>query len=497
MQVSDQDGFSADSDRTILAPVVMRSRMDPLPQRDNAFVNSGPFGNPSPSQSLGTVSPPTRSGPQKIESKTLDPVLEKKIADDAVYEAAALAFRDNYALASALPVFDIIVRAQSNAPSDVGRLHTVLADEIREFEQALSRKGVPAVNRQVLVYALTATADDIILNAEWSRGSDWTSRTLVSSFFRETIGGERFFVLLQQMMDMQQSMIRELEFFFYCLQFGFKGKYRFAKDKYDEFARVRGELYMALVNIRGEPHHELSPSWQGVYTRRRLPLSYHSLSIALCLIGAVMLFIFLTLKFILSQQINAAVNNVAELSYVTAPTLEPVIPPPPSAAPVPQPPAMPLPRPAPPPAVTELVVTLNAIASMLEPYVANGSIAITISPTELVIRTLKEVFATGSDRMAPPYPVVIAAVGKALAQANGSIVIVGHTDSVPIKNPQFPNNESLSLARADTVSEVIGEYVKDKQRISATGMGDKEPIATNGTPEGRASNRRIEITLKN
>jgi len=475
----------------------MRSRMDPLPQRDSAFANSGPFRNQTPPHSLGVVSPLTQSAPQKIESKTLDPVLEKKIADDAVYEAAALAFRDNYALASALPVFDIIVRAQSSAPSDFGRLHMVLADEIREFEQALSRKGVPAVNRQVLVYALTATADDVILNAEWSRGSDWTSRTLVSSFFRETIGGERFFVLLQQMMDMQQSMIRELEFFFYCLQFGFKGKYRFAKDKYDEFARVRGELYMALVNIRGEPHHELSPAWQGVYTRRRLPLSYHSLSIALGLISVIMLLIFLALKFLLSEQINAAVNKIAVLSYVTAPTLEPVLPPVPPAAAVPPPPTVTLPQPAPPPAVTAPVVTLNMIASMLEPYVANGSIIITISPTELVIRTLKEVFATGSDRMAQPYPVVIAAVGKALAQANGSILVVGHTDSVPIKNAQFPNNDALSLARAETISEVLGEYVKDKQRISATGMGDKEAIATNGTPEGRASNRRIEITLKN
>ena len=144
--MSDQDSFSADSDRTILAPIVMRSRMDPLPQRDSAFANSGPFGNPTQSQSVGSVSPPTLSGPQRIDSKTLDPVIEKQIADDAVYEAAALAFRDNYALASALPVFDIIVRAQLNAPSDFGRLHTVLADEIREFEQALSRKGLPAVN---------------------------------------------------------------------------------------------------------------------------------------------------------------------------------------------------------------------------------------------------------------------------------------------------------------------------------------------------------------
>lgn len=99
--------------------------------------------------------------------------------------------------------------------------------------------------------------------------------------------------------------------------------------------------------------------------------------------------------------------------------------------------------------------------------------------------------------MAQPYPVVIAAVGKALAQANGSILIVGHTDSVPIKTAQFPNNEALSLARAETILKVLEEYVKDKQRISAIGMGDKESIASNGTPEGRASNRRIEITLKN
>ena len=35
----------------------------------------------------------------------------------------------------------------------------------------------------------------------------------------------------------------------------------------------------------------------------------------------------------------------------------------------------------------------------------------------------------------------------------------------------------------------------DKNLISAQGMGDTNPLASNSTPEGRAQNRRIEVTL--
>jgi type VI secretion system protein ImpK len=53
----------------------------------------------------------------------------------------------------------------------------------------------------------------------------------------------------------------------------------------------------------------------------------------------------------------------------------------------------------------------------------------------------------------------------------------------------------LSQARADVVFKMLAPLIADPNRMIAEGRGDKEPIADNGTKEGRATNRRIEILL--
>ncbi|MFT5659849.1 MAG: OOP family OmpA-OmpF porin [Sulfurimonas sp.] len=70
-------------------------------------------------------------------------------------------------------------------------------------------------------------------------------------------------------------------------------------------------------------------------------------------------------------------------------------------------------------------------------------------------------------------------------------IIYGYTDS----ENSTGNNKQLSQKRANAVMEVlIGHGVK-LTRLTAIGMGSKNPIAENSTPEGRAKNRRIEIEL--
>ena len=75
------------------------------------------------------------------------------------------------------------------------------------------------------------------------------------------------------------------------------------------------------------------------------------------------------------------------------------------------------------------------------------------------------------------------------------IVIEGHTDNVPQTNTvKFKNN--LSSARAMTVLEYLTNVEHmDPKRLSASGKGEYEPIASNKTPEGRQKNRRVEIKI--
>lgn len=70
--------------------------------------------------------------------------------------------------------------------------------------------------------------------------------------------------------------------------------------------------------------------------------------------------------------------------------------------------------------------------------------------------------------------------------------IIGHTDSVGKKS----NNQKLSENRANTVRDMIIQAGNlDSSRVSAIGMGEDSPKASNKTADGRAENRRIEASL--
>jgi len=77
--------------------------------------------------------------------------------------------------------------------------------------------------------------------------------------------------------------------------------------------------------------------------------------------------------------------------------------------------------------------------------------------------------------------------------------VIGHTDNVPIKaaaRGRFPSNWELSSARANAAVRFLSEQGGvDPRRLGAVGYGEFRPIADNSTPEGRARNRRIAITV--
>jgi chemotaxis protein MotB len=79
-----------------------------------------------------------------------------------------------------------------------------------------------------------------------------------------------------------------------------------------------------------------------------------------------------------------------------------------------------------------------------------------------------------------------------------AIRIEGHTDNVQITGAlakTFPTNWELSAARADNVAKYLQQQGLDPAILSATAFAEYKPVADNGTKEGRAKNRRIEITL--
>ena len=73
--------------------------------------------------------------------------------------------------------------------------------------------------------------------------------------------------------------------------------------------------------------------------------------------------------------------------------------------------------------------------------------------------------------------------------------VEGHTDNQPIKNGVFPSNWELSSVRASAVVRLFIDSGVASSRLTAVGHGDNLPVAPNDTPEGRARNRRVAVTI--
>jgi chemotaxis protein MotB len=73
--------------------------------------------------------------------------------------------------------------------------------------------------------------------------------------------------------------------------------------------------------------------------------------------------------------------------------------------------------------------------------------------------------------------------------------VAGHTDDVPMKSKKFPSNWELSTARAVAVVKYLEEMGVKPTNLSAAGYSEFQPATGNDTEEGKALNRRIEITL--
>jgi chemotaxis protein MotB len=120
-----------------------------------------------------------------------------------------------------------------------------------------------------------------------------------------------------------------------------------------------------------------------------------------------------------------------------------------------------------------------------------------IREDQATIRMMGEAtFDTGKAEIRDRFIPLLQTIGKILKKTKGEILVVGHTDNVPLKGGRYGSNLGLSLARAATVTEFL-IYRSDinPARISTMGFGEYRPMTSNDTAEGRQKNRRVEIVI--
>jgi len=109
-------------------------------------------------------------------------------------------------------------------------------------------------------------------------------------------------------------------------------------------------------------------------------------------------------------------------------------------------------------------------------------------------------FPSGSWEMREQGKQIIANMAAKLAPTQQNHVLVsGYTDNAPIgralQRQGVTSNEILSQKRADSVMAFLISQGVKPDLISAKGFGEADPVASNDTAQGRAQNRRVDLSL--
>ncbi len=385
----------------------------------------------------------------------------------------------NPLVTAAAPLLTLVGQLRNTmSHPDPDGLRQRTVDEVKGFETAARSRGISPEVTLSARYVLCSLIDEAVLGTPWGSESVWSKQGLLITFHKEAWGGEKFFQLLDHLLQDPTGNLQLLELMYLCLTQGFRGRYSVQSNGQAALDELRERLYRVLRQQRGEFERELSPHWHGV-TDRRNPLIRH---VPLWVLGAVAAALLTALYFGFSFALNSSSDPVFAALHGVGSDASALFARPVAVA---EPPPAPVAAPKGP-----------TLKELLSDEIQAGVLDVNeAADHSTVILHGDGLFASGSVDVKPDYIPILGKVAAALKQVPGLVLITGHTDDVPIHNLRFPSNWHLSQRRADAVLAILGRDTGTPNRFTAEGRADTEPLVPNDSRENRARNRRVEITL--
>ncbi len=288
------------------------------------------------------------------------------------------------------------------------------------------------------------------------------------TFHNETRGGEKFFQLLARLSQNPREHILLLEMINYCLLLGFEGRYRVLDNGRTQLETIKQRLWQMIRGVRGSYPPPLSPHPEDRPVLRKLWRPMIPLWACVALVGFIACLFYIVLNWRLGDNTSPVLAKIYQSQLPETTIRQPA---------------------------RQLPAVLN-LRGFLKPEIDAGLVAVKDeADRSVVILKGDGLFASASTVVRDRYEPVIDRIARAMNNVSGKILVVGYSDNVPIRSARFASNYELSLERARSVQKQLRGSLSQPERVKAEGRGEINPVAPNTTPENRARNRRVEITL--
>jgi type VI secretion system protein ImpK len=244
---------------------------------------------------------PTQQSETKGSPKSVSDLDRKNDSAFALYD------KNPYASLS-YPLFkaiDAIINSEDSG--DINDTRTELTAKMDFFVKQAREKNLD--NAQILVarYLLCAYIDEMIGTTYWGKEYNWAKDSLLSFYYQEAYGGEKFFQLLSKLLAFPANHINLLELMYICLSLGFEGKYRIMDRGRIELEAIRDNLYKQIRNARGRKSESLHIQKERTIGKHK---TFYRASAALTLLIAVAVLI--TVNLALSLWLNEGQNEIIQ-----------------------------------------------------------------------------------------------------------------------------------------------------------------------------------------
>ena len=489
--MSGSDGNGKGGNRTVFRPSPLQGLKQggaapPPAQQPPAAAPSYDWATPPPaaappqqraSEPAAAFAPPPQQPVRGSEPAGGPPLAPSRLREDDVPLPATSPNMRNLMLAEAAPVLALAASIRSGRVRlPMPQFHKRATDSIAAFDQAIASQYSPET-RQRARYALCATIDDIAqtLPGAGNNGAEWARRSLVVSFFKENIGGDRYWQLVDDMLRNPAENRDIIELYHACLAAGFEGRFRIMPDGQRRLHEIMARLNGAMEHVRSLSPVEMAPEWKG----EQAPLGkvgfWARIGMLAAIAAGALFLVYVVLQLLLMSSGTAPSMAVAELNPEDRLRM--------SRAGA----AMPV----------DDSQQAGRLKAFLKPEIAQGLVTVEEDGQTVRVRTtVGQLFQSASDQLEPGRRALFDRIGRAVETEPGPVTVEGHSDSDRISNLSFPDNQALSAARAATVASIITGIVSDGGRVTAKGFGDSNAIASNDSADGKSQNRRVEVVLQ-
>ncbi len=273
--------------------------------------NDDPFGQTSESSDRTIVRPTPRAGSGRKttpEQKNVPPkpranyvnveaqqqqIYRQKPQPCSLYSAQLRGVGNSHLINAASPVLLLIYKLRTTVTQDnVMALQDHVGNLIRQFEEHAKKSACEKNIVLTARYLLCTSIDESVIKTPWGIESHWASNSLLSRFHNENFGGEKFFQIIDLLLQNAHKNIELIKLAYLCITFGFEGKYAVDPRGSTALADIRNRLF-DIISIESEDcKKELSPNWHGVSDGRNALVKFVPLWVVAVVAGVLLLLVY-------------------------------------------------------------------------------------------------------------------------------------------------------------------------------------------------------------